>query len=264
MRPAQRPAASRRRTPGFTLIELLVVAAIIALLIAILFPALSKARFQARLTTCGYNLRQIGVSVTAYAGANRDAIPRGPESLIPFLPIKPWSRWATNQIWLADDEQPQGAGALLDGELPDPRAFFCPDDDTSDPVEELAKLDARPRPDVFTSYFYRQLDETSHDRLADLGRNSAGFAARALALDANSLGDAELGRTNHRAERVNLMFVDGHVRRHANATHALSIRAEDYWGFPESLDGRLDDILIAADYGESGDPTAAPLPDGQP
>jgi prepilin-type N-terminal cleavage/methylation domain-containing protein len=57
--------ATARRT-GFTLIELLVVVGILAVLAALLFPVLSKARGQARSTTCVSNLRQMGLALQMY------------------------------------------------------------------------------------------------------------------------------------------------------------------------------------------------------
>jgi prepilin-type N-terminal cleavage/methylation domain-containing protein/prepilin-type processing-associated H-X9-DG protein len=63
----------RRRRDGFTLVELMVVIGIILILISILVPVVSRARQQAKATTCLANLRSLGQAFIGYVNTNRHA-----------------------------------------------------------------------------------------------------------------------------------------------------------------------------------------------
>ncbi len=69
--------AKGRARHGFTLIELLVVIAIISLLAAILFPVFTRARENARRSSCQSNLKHIGLGILQYQQDSDERYPLG-------------------------------------------------------------------------------------------------------------------------------------------------------------------------------------------
>ncbi len=249
--------AGRRRN-GFTLIELLVVTAIIALLAAVLLPALRSSRKQARLTACGANLHQVMLGVQAYAVSHAGRIPAGPTLPFPLFPTRPWTEFATGWLWVGNLRQYSAHGLLWRRGLGDLRVFFCPDDRDMDMSAQMANLGTSA--DAYGTYLYRHLDQTTRDRLEDLGVNETGRKARALFFDMISQGPMPiLQRTTHDDRYVNITYVDGHVQRCLNNQAAFSFLPVDYSDpLPVSFARRIDQALVTCDYAERSDPAEAP------
>lgn len=75
---------TNRAHRAFTLIELLIVITIIAILAAILFPVFSRARENARRSSCQSNLKQIGLALMQYTQDYDERLVRGDDQGAPI------------------------------------------------------------------------------------------------------------------------------------------------------------------------------------
>src|SRR5262249_9068309 len=167
---------------AFTLIELLVVIAIIAVLIGLLVPAVQQVRESANRTSCGNNLKQIGLAIHGYHDTRK------------FLPpdriANDWPTWAV-LIMPHIDHGPLYQRWDLTGRY----------------VEQVTGA-ADPRPYNVVEYFCptrRSADQLSVNYKFQSGAASSAGAANDLTAAPGGLGDyASVGGTanNDGAMRV--------------------------------------------------------------
>src|SRR3954452_19887871 len=130
-----------RARVAFTLVELLVCIAIIGILVALLLPAIQAAREASRRSSCGNNLRQLGVALHNFESAHHH-FPAGRGDPIPsifsaFAYLLPFIEQTTlrDRIVLTEPPTTFNVGAkIYDGSVNLPVAtatvttFLCPSD----------------------------------------------------------------------------------------------------------------------------------------
>jgi prepilin-type N-terminal cleavage/methylation domain-containing protein len=233
---------------GFTLVELLAVMAIISILAALLLPAISKARFEARVVQCKSNLRNVGQAIQMYSGYFNGWMPIDGDAQVPATSGRITTSNLYNGVTLHTALPPAlptqkhlaGLGLLtmLNNQfIGDPKVLFCPDDGRIDQNSEMYKLKTMPNNDYAAcSYVYRQLDgrrlaDMDRGRLGSLGMNEGpdgvsdplianstndDTPVKAIAADRDYLGFRygtsidTISRLNHDGTTVNVLFDDGH------------------------------------------------------
>ena len=186
---------------AFTLIEILVVIAIVALLAAILFPVFSRARENARKTSCANNTRQIGLAILQYAQDNDETLPpvayeddAGDDVQWPEL-VEPYLKGAQALKCPSDSRSRSVSYGLNEA------AFVDWEDDPSDPALTLAEFE-HPAETVMGGDVGTEDDFTT-PRPDTLKMVEPG----------DDLDDAVDARPAARhLERVNIAFMDGHVK----------------------------------------------------
>lgn len=147
--------ARQSPTRGFTLIELLVVIAIISILASILFPVFSRARENARRSSCQSNLKQIGLGFHQYSQDYDERFP---------LPI--WQQYNAGSNWYEPSTTNDGKAVWHDASTPIPypvswidgiypyvksnQIFYCPSDSGRNPRVPSGSND--PSPIGWSSY----------------------------------------------------------------------------------------------------------------
>jgi prepilin-type N-terminal cleavage/methylation domain-containing protein/prepilin-type processing-associated H-X9-DG protein len=256
-----RGGVMRRGCGAFTLLELLVVVAIIGVLVALISPAIEKSVERSRLAVCGENLRVLSTGIHGYASEFNDALVVGPSVGSGVDAMRVYNRLGDAVAWIGSSAQGNGLGVLSKGWVTNARAFLCPFNVDPSFGAVFLKNMGRAGVDAYSSYMYRQMDQTDgKGRLGALGNDDAGLAATAVLMDWQSEGTGAYLHTSHDGnEFLNVVYADGHVVSFPNRSEDFVIREGDFSSMPGSYEKRIDNLWVKGDYAEGGSVAGAPV-----
>lgn len=218
---------SQTNRSAFTLIELLIVIAIIAILAAILFPVFSRARENARRSSCMSNVKQISLGVMQYVQdyderfpgyyTNLDGGPHGYNCV-------------TTAVTATTDK---GWSEMIEPYLKSKQILQCP----SEPTSPIANGNCSNYSDYFFNALLASNEPTPTDRIIE--QPTAGGRSLA-ALDAPSLtvmnGDGGAYASENQMANWPYNNLDpGQYRRHMGGNNFSFADGHVKWYRPEKI-----------------------------
>jgi len=224
---------------GFTLIELLVVIAIIAILAAILFPVFQKVRENARRASCQSNEKQIGLATIQYVQDSDEMFPPAGTNVCGtngnfFWVIYPYVK-AASVFKCPDDGTNFGSSYMVNENIntwtgPNQNIYgSCPGTGPTPvglnlsqvvaPANSAMVVEGLVNPDAGNGYGNGNMADASHG--LDYVYYLPWWYAGRILTQLNHMH----GPLHGDHDKVNLLFIDGHVHTSPSLTDIPSLNA---------------------------------------
>lgn len=214
------------RREGFTLIELLVVIAIIAILAAILFPVFTRAKEQAKMTSCKSNMKQLSNAAMLYLNDWNNCFP---DHVSTGKFAEAYKSANDNAMcyefgWrYLSGGQPAGIGKSYSKYLKNMNVWICPSEPKTIP-SAVWTAGVSKNPKEFPSYMVKFASLWyAHAKGGPVSLSDVRYPSRAAYLQEGAWHNTEgvwpyLWDTSHHASvtakgsvRIGCVFFDGHV-----------------------------------------------------